>query len=48
MHDKKLAKTIQKRGLGVSGNLVLHAQVCTHEQTGSRNVTGTLYCKYPQ
>jgi len=42
MHDKKLVKTIRKRGLGVSGNLVLYARVCTREQTESRNVTGAV------
>jgi len=40
MHDKKLVKTIRKRGLGVSGNLVLHARICTREQT--ENVTGAV------
>jgi len=46
MHDKKLVKTIRKRGLGVSGNLVLHARVCTREQTESRKCNR--FCKYPQ
>jgi len=35
MHDKKMVKTIRKRELGVSGNLVFHARVCTREQTES-------------
>jgi len=46
MYDKKMVKTIRKRGLGVSGNLVLHARVRTHEQTESRNWNRC--CKYPQ
>jgi len=46
MHDEKLVKSIRKRGLGVSGNLVLHAQVCTHEQTESRKCNWC--CKYLQ
>jgi len=42
MHGKKLVKTIRKPGLGVSVNLVLHAQVCTREQTKVENVTGAV------
>jgi len=33
---KKLVKTIRKQGLVVSGNLVLHALVCTHAWTNRK------------
>jgi len=44
MYDKNLVKSIRKRGFGVSGNLVLHAWVCTREQTESRKCN-VLYWK---
>jgi len=41
MHDKKMVKTIQKQGLGVSGSLVLHAQVyIPMNKQKVENVTG--------
>jgi len=39
MHDKKMVKTIQKRGLGVSGNLVLHARYVPMNKQKVENVT---------
>jgi len=43
MHDKKLVKTIRKRGLGVSGNLVLYARVYVPvNKQKVENVTGAV------
>jgi len=36
MHDKKPVKTIRKRGLGVSGNLALHARVSLWSKSSGR------------